>query len=67
MTTLAFMTTETAYDRYAVAYRDWWGPVIAPAAVSLLDPIGAVASTNRSSMAGSTTWSTRTSLPSLTA
>ena len=30
-------TTEAAYDRFAADYRDWWAPVIAPAAVSLLD------------------------------
>ena len=29
--------TEAAYDRYAADYREWWAPVIAPAAVSLLD------------------------------
>jgi ubiquinone/menaquinone biosynthesis C-methylase UbiE len=28
------------YDQYAEAYRDWWGPVIAPAAISLLDRLG---------------------------
>lgn len=28
---------EHPYDTYAEAYRDWWGPVIAPAAVRLLD------------------------------
>jgi SAM-dependent methyltransferase len=28
---------EHPYDSYAEAYRDWWGPVIAPAAVRLLD------------------------------
>jgi len=28
---------EAAYDGYAVDYREWWAPVIAPAAVSLLD------------------------------
>ncbi len=38
------MTTEAAYDRYAIAYRDWWGPVIAPAAVSLLDRLDGVVS-----------------------
>lgn len=41
------MTSEAAYDRYAVAYRDWWGPVIAPSAVSLLDRLDGVVSTNR--------------------
>ena len=29
--------TEAAYDGYAADYREWWAPVIAPAAVSLLD------------------------------
>ena len=29
--------TEAAYDGYATDYREWWAPVIAPAAVSLLD------------------------------
>ena len=28
---------EASYDRFAAAYRDWWAPVIAPAAVRLLD------------------------------
>lgn len=28
---------EATYDRFAPAYRDWWAPVIAPAAVRLLD------------------------------
>ena len=28
---------EAAYDAYAADYRDWWAPVIAPAAVRLLD------------------------------
>jgi len=30
-------STEAAYDGYAADYREWWAPVIAPAAVSLLD------------------------------
>ena len=30
-------STEAAYDGYADDYREWWAPVIAPAAVSLLD------------------------------
>ena len=29
--------TEAAYDGYAADYREWWAPVIAPAAVGLLD------------------------------
>lgn len=28
---------EAAYDRWAIEYRDWWAPVIAPSAVGLLD------------------------------
>ena len=28
---------EATYDRFAVDYRDWWAPVIAPAAIRLLD------------------------------
>lgn len=31
---------ERTYDEFADAYRDWWGPVIAPAAVEVLDDIG---------------------------
>lgn len=31
------MTTEAAYDKWASAYRDWWAPVIAPAAIGVLD------------------------------
>jgi len=42
---MAFDDFEPPYDRYATAYRDWWGPVIAPSAVRLLDsvevPVGA--------------------------
>ena len=33
--------TEAAYDRFAAAYRDWWAPVIAPAAIRLLDRLDA--------------------------
>ena len=29
--------TEAPYDRFAADYRDWWAPVIAPSAVTLLD------------------------------
>jgi ubiquinone/menaquinone biosynthesis C-methylase UbiE len=29
--------SDAQYDGFAVDYRDWWAPVIAPAAVSLLD------------------------------
>jgi SAM-dependent methyltransferase len=34
---MAFEQTDHPYDTWAEAYRDWWGPVIAPAAVRLLD------------------------------
>ena len=34
--------TEAAYDGYAADYREWWSPVIAPAAVSLLDRLDGV-------------------------
>jgi ubiquinone/menaquinone biosynthesis C-methylase UbiE len=27
------------YDRYAEAYREWWGPILAPSAVRLLDRV----------------------------
>jgi len=27
------------YDRYAEAYREWWGPILAPSAVGLLDRV----------------------------
>ena len=37
---MAFDDFEPPYDRYAAAYRDWWGPVIAPSAVRLLDSVG---------------------------
>jgi len=30
---------ERIFDEFAGAYRDWWGPVIAPAAVTVLDDI----------------------------
>lgn len=30
-------TTDAPYDRWATDYRDWWAPVIAPAAIRLLD------------------------------
>jgi ubiquinone/menaquinone biosynthesis C-methylase UbiE len=36
------METEEAeriFDEFAEAYRDWWGPIIAPAAVHVLDDI----------------------------
>jgi len=34
---------EHPYDRYAEAYRDWWGPVLAPSAVRLLDRLDGLA------------------------
>src|SRR5207302_10110459 len=37
---MAFDDFEPLYDRYAAEYRDWWGPVIAPSAVRLLDSVG---------------------------
>jgi ubiquinone/menaquinone biosynthesis C-methylase UbiE len=30
---------ERVFDEFAEAYRDWWGPVIAPAAVQVLDDV----------------------------
>ena len=30
---------ERVFDEFAEAYRDWWGPVIAPAAIRVLDDI----------------------------
>jgi ubiquinone/menaquinone biosynthesis C-methylase UbiE len=30
---------ERIFDEFAEAYRDWWGPIIAPAAVRVLDDI----------------------------
>jgi ubiquinone/menaquinone biosynthesis C-methylase UbiE len=36
---------EAAYDSYAIDYRDWWAPVIAPAAVRLLDRLDGLLST----------------------
>lgn len=37
---MAFDDFEPPYDRYATAYRDWWGPVIAPSALRLLPSVG---------------------------
>ena len=31
---------ERIFDEFAEAYRDWWGPIIAPAAVEVLGDIG---------------------------
>ena len=30
---------EKVFNEYADAYRDWWGPILEPAAVRLLDRI----------------------------
>jgi SAM-dependent methyltransferase len=35
-------TGEAPYDSYATDYRDWWAPVIAPAAVRVLDGLDGV-------------------------
>ena len=32
---------ERIFDEFADAYRDWWGPIIAPAAVQVLDDVPA--------------------------
>jgi SAM-dependent methyltransferase len=34
---MTFKKTDEPYDRWAEAYRDWWGPILAPSAVRLLD------------------------------
>lgn len=44
---MAFDDFEPPYDRYATAYRDWWGPVIAPSAVRLLESVGVPAGDSR--------------------
>lgn len=38
---------EAPYDRFAADYRDWWAPVIAPAAVRLLDRIDGLVPADR--------------------
>jgi SAM-dependent methyltransferase len=38
-----------AYDGYAADYRDWWAPVIAPAAIRLLDRLDGLLPANRPS------------------
>jgi SAM-dependent methyltransferase len=38
---------EAAYDRFAADYRDWWAPVIAPAAVRLLDRLDGLVPADR--------------------
>src|SRR4029079_5996638 len=30
---------ERIFDEFAEAYRDWWGPLIAPAALQVLDDV----------------------------
>jgi len=30
---------ERIFDEFAEAYRDWWGPIIAPAALQVLDDV----------------------------
>ena len=44
---MAFDDFEPPYDRYATAYRDWWGPVIAPSAVRLLASVDVPAGDSR--------------------
>jgi len=44
---MAFDDFEPPYDRYAIAYRDWWGPIIAPSAVRLLDSVDVPAGNQR--------------------
>jgi ubiquinone/menaquinone biosynthesis C-methylase UbiE len=38
---------ERIYDQFAEAYRDWWGPVIAPASVQVLDDVEVPAGDSR--------------------
>ena len=38
---------EAPYDRFATDYRDWWAPVIAPAAVRLLDRLDGLVPADR--------------------
>jgi ubiquinone/menaquinone biosynthesis C-methylase UbiE len=45
---MAFEPTDEPYDTWAEAYRDWWGPVIAPSAVRLLDRLTAAGLGGRS-------------------
>jgi len=37
MTAVALAETADLYDRIAAGYQEWWAPVIAPAALHLLD------------------------------
>lgn len=39
--------SDAAYDGYASDYRDWWAPVIAPAAVRLLEGLDGLISADR--------------------
>jgi SAM-dependent methyltransferase len=41
------MASDAAYDRWAADYRDWWAPVIAPAAVGLLDRLDGLVAGDR--------------------
>src|SRR2546423_5810998 len=36
---MTYDALEPPYGGYATAYRDWWGPVIAPSAVGLLGSV----------------------------
>jgi ubiquinone/menaquinone biosynthesis C-methylase UbiE len=38
---------EAPYDRWAADYRDWWAPVIAPAAIRLLDQLDGLVPADR--------------------
>jgi ubiquinone/menaquinone biosynthesis C-methylase UbiE len=38
---------ERIYDQFAEAYRDWWGPIIAPASVQVLDDVEVPAGVSR--------------------
>ena len=40
---MPFEQTDQPYDAWARAYRDWWAPTIAPAAVRLLDRVSSPA------------------------
>jgi ubiquinone/menaquinone biosynthesis C-methylase UbiE len=39
---------ERIFDQFAEAYRDWWGPIIAPASVQVLDDVEVPAGDSRS-------------------
>ena len=38
---------DAAYDRWAVDYREWWAPVIAPSAIRLLDRLHGLIAADR--------------------